>query len=88
MPGAVSPLPSLPRPPRFSIKCGRCGVVFPTQDCGKLDHFSIYRVVCPHCAWPGRYLASELHATSIAPATRTKAAKAAKSASAARTRLG
>ena len=46
----------------YSVKCGRCGVVFPTQDCRKLDHFSIYRVVCPHCGWPGRYLASELHA--------------------------
>jgi len=79
----------LPRPPMFSIKCGRCGVIFPTQECGKLDHFSIYRVVCPHCAWPGRYLASELHAAAGAVAgARPKSAKSPKTAPAARSRVG
>lgn len=43
-----------------AVKCGRCGIIFTTRYCPKLDHFSIYRVVCPHCSWPGRYLASEL----------------------------
>lgn len=43
-----------------AVKCGRCGVVFTTAHAPKLDHFSIYRIPCPHCAWPGRYLASEL----------------------------
>jgi hypothetical protein len=52
----------------FSIKCGRCSLIFATDDCRKLEHFSIYRVVCPHCAWPGRYLASELHALVAAKA--------------------
>jgi len=65
----------------YTIKCGRCGVVFPTQDCRKLEHFSIYRVICPHCAWPGRYLASELHATAPAPGSpRPKSARPAKTA--------
>jgi hypothetical protein len=44
----------------FAVKCGRCGVTFTTPNVPKLDHFSIYRVTCPHCQWPGRYLASEL----------------------------
>ncbi len=47
----------------FSVKCGRCGVRFITPHCPKLDHFSIYRVTCPRCSWPGRYLASELRPT-------------------------
>src|SRR6185312_12752065 len=61
-PGTVS----TSKPPRrqraagFTVKCGRCGTTFLTYDCPKLDHFSIFRVVCPHCSWPGRYLASEL----------------------------
>lgn len=50
------------QPACFHIKCGRCGVIFAIHDCLKLEHFSIYRAVCPHCCWPGRYLASELHA--------------------------
>ncbi len=45
----------------FQIKCGRCGRFFSTPECQKLDHYSIYRATCPHCRWPGRYLASELH---------------------------
>jgi|GEM_PF-3225336 len=58
---------STPGASPFRVKCGRCGVVFATAECAKLDHFSIYRVVCPHCRWPGRYLASELHAPAAAP---------------------
>ncbi|MGH9394289.1 MAG: hypothetical protein ACRD1E_08985, partial [Terriglobales bacterium] len=46
----------------YRVKCGRCGEVFATAECVKLEHFSIYRVVCPQCHWPGRYLSSELHA--------------------------
>lgn len=49
-------------PASFHIKCGRCGVIFAVHECLKLEHFSIYRAICPHCRWPGRYLASELHA--------------------------
>ncbi|MGN6593738.1 MAG: hypothetical protein ACTHJX_12650 [Terriglobales bacterium] len=62
----------------YRVKCGRCGVVFATRDCGKLEHFGIYRVVCPHCHWPGRYLASELHARQ--PAKLTSAKTSARSA--------
>jgi hypothetical protein len=62
----------------YRVKCGRCGVVFATRDCGKLEHFGIYRVVCPHCHWPGRYLASELHAHP--PAKLTSAKTSARSA--------
>jgi predicted RNA-binding Zn-ribbon protein involved in translation (DUF1610 family) len=63
----------------FTIKCGRCSVIFSSQDCGKLEHFSIYRVVCPHCGWPGRYLASELHAAA-SPTPRRKGTRRAKTA--------
>ncbi len=55
---------------RFAVKCGRCNATFTTLECGKLDHFSIFRIVCPHCRWPGRYLASELRAL---PAARARA---------------
>jgi len=63
----------------FTIKCGRCSVIFPSQDCRKLEHFNIYRVVCPHCGWPGRYLASELHAAST-PTPKRKGIRRAKTA--------
>jgi|GEM_PF-4049798 len=57
------------KPEDVQVKCGRCGRTFRTQNFPKLDHFSIYRVTCPHCAWPGRYLASELRAlTNTIPA--------------------
>jgi ribosomal protein L37E len=59
-----------------SVKCGRCSVIFATRQCGKLDHFSIFRIVCPHCGWPGRYLASELHAMPV-PATKAGTKRAA-----------
>ena len=51
----------MPKLAGFSVKCGRCGAVFTTAHCVKLDHFGIYRVTCPRCQWPGRYLAAELH---------------------------
>ncbi len=44
----------------FAVKCGRCGLLFATHHCPKLDHFGIYRVTCPECGWPGRYFAAEL----------------------------
>jgi ribosomal protein S27AE len=44
----------------FAVKCGRCGITSTSRNCAKLEHFGIYRVVCPHCGWPGRYVASEL----------------------------
>ncbi|MGH9473202.1 MAG: hypothetical protein ACRD1M_10720, partial [Terriglobales bacterium] len=53
---------------RYTVKCGRCAVIFGVNHCAKLDHFSIFRVDCPHCGWPGRYLASELHAAQARPA--------------------
>ena len=56
------PHPHAAPPAGYSVRCGRCGVLFHTRECRKLEHFSIYRVICPHCHWPGRYLASELHA--------------------------
>lgn len=61
----------MPLSSNFAVKCGRCGIVFTTRYCPKLDHFSIYRVTCPHCSWPGRYLASELR-----PVARTESSPA------------
>lgn len=49
----------------FAVKCGRCGAVFTTPNCAKLDHFGIYRVTCPRCQWPGRYLAAELRPVKV-----------------------
>jgi hypothetical protein len=70
--------PGQPEAGGYTIKCGRCSVIFSSQDCHKLEHFSIYQVVCPHCGWPGRYLASELHASADpSPRKRTRPAKSA-----------
>ncbi|HZT72294.1 MAG TPA: hypothetical protein VE996_01425 [Terriglobales bacterium] len=57
----------MPKLVGFSVKCGRCGAVFTTKHCVKLDHFGIYRVPCPRCQWPGRYLATELHPVPESP---------------------
>lgn len=46
--------------PALSLTCLRCRHRFEARDCDKLDHFAIYKAVCPECGWPGRYLASEL----------------------------
>lgn len=78
-PARRNPAPTRSAAEGFTIKCGRCSVVFSSQDCRKLEHFSIYRVVCPHCGWPGRYLASELHAAANAT-PRRKGGRPAKSA--------
>lgn len=72
----------MPATSGFAVKCGRCGVLFATHNCAKLDHFGIYRVTCPQCRWPGRYFAAELRplkpgeplAPAAAPAARKRPA--------------
>lgn len=74
MQDALPPSSSSPAlAPAYTVKCGRCTVIFAVSQWAKLEHFSIYRVNCPHCGWPGRYLASELHAGPVRPAARPKA---------------
>jgi len=73
---AGAPAPgALPPGHGFSLACVRCRHRFEPGDCSKLEHFAIYKAICPQCGWPGRYLASEL-----------KEAKAVKPSGAARRR--